>query len=86
MTLGKQDSRSSRGGSAEVNLTGILEDAGLMPWSRSVCQGSGVGRRCGFHPVLLWLWYRPIRPLAWEPPYAVGAALKKKKKKAGLCR
>ena len=31
-------------------------------------------------------WYRlaaatlPIRPLAWEPPYAVGAALKKAKK------
>ena len=30
-------------------------------------------------PVLLWLWCRPaatapIRPLAWEPPYAVGAA------------
>ena len=23
----------------------------------------------------------PIRPLAWEPPYAVGAALKKKDKK-----
>ena len=39
---------------------------------------------------LLWLWCRPaattlIRPLAWEPPYAAGAALKgqktKKKKK-----
>ena len=23
----------------------------------------------------------PIRSLAWEPPYAIGAALKKKKKK-----
>ena len=34
---------------------------------------------------MLWLWHRlaaaaPIRPLAWELPYAVGAALKKKKK------
>ena len=34
--------------------------------------------------VLLWLWHRPaaaamIRPLAWELPYAVGVALKKKK-------
>ena len=34
---------------------------------------------------LLWLWRRPaatapIRPLAWEPPYAVGAALKKTKR------
>ena len=30
-------------------------------------------------PTLLWLWRRPaarapIRPLAWEPPYAAGAA------------
>ena len=36
--------------------------------------------------VLLWLWYRlvavaPIGPLAWEPPYADGAALEKTKKK-----
>ena len=35
---------------------------------------------------LLWLWYRLvatalIRPLAWELPYAVGTALKKKKAK-----
>ena len=35
---------------------------------------------------LLWLWYRLaavalIGLLAWEPPYAVGAALKKTKKK-----
>ena len=46
----------------------------------------GVGRRRGSDPVLLWLWCRPaaavpIRPLAWEPPYAAGAALGKKKKK-----
>ena len=37
-------------------------------------------------PVLLWLWCRPsavapIRPLAWERPYAIGAALKNKKNK-----
>ena len=37
-------------------------------------------------PVLLWLWCMPvavalIRPLAWEPPYVVGVALKKAKKK-----
>ena len=37
-------------------------------------------------PELLWPWYRPaatalIRPLAWEPPYAAGAALKRPKKK-----
>ena len=39
----------------------------------------GVGCRRGSDPVLLWLWRRlaataPIRPLAWEPPYAAGAA------------
>ena len=36
-------------------------------------------------PALLWLWRRPaatalIQPLAWEPPYATGAALKRQKK------
>ena len=35
---------------------------------------------------MLWLWCRPvatalIQPLAWEPLYAVGAALKRKKTK-----
>ena len=35
--------------------------------------------------LLLWLWRRlaavaPIRPLAWEHPYAMGAALKKAKR------
>ena len=44
----------------------------------------GVGCRRGLDPVLLWLWCWPvatawIRPLAWEPPYAVGAALKRQK-------
>ena len=34
--------------------------------------------------MLLWLWCRlaataPIRPLAWEPPYAAGVALKRQK-------
>ena len=46
----------------------------------------GVGRRCSSDPALLWLWHRPeakapIRPLAWEPPYAEGAALEKAKRK-----
>ena len=40
-----------------------------------------VGRRHGSDPALLWVWCRPaaiapIGPLAWEAPYAVGAALK----------
>ena len=39
----------------------------------------GVGRRCGSDLALLWLWRRPVAtaptlPLAWEPPYAAGAA------------
>ena len=38
--------------------------------------------------MLLWLWRRPvatalIRPLGWEPPYAVGAALENTKKMKG---
>ena len=44
--------------------------------------------RQGSDPELLWLWlwHRlvatvPTGPLAWEPPYAVGAAIKKKKKR-----
>ena len=46
----------------------------------------GVARRHGSDPSLLWLWHgpaavAPIRPLAWEPPYAASAALKSKKKK-----
>ena len=44
----------------------------------------GVGCRCGSDPALLWPWHRPaaaapIQPLAWEHPYATGAALKRKK-------
>ena len=40
-----------------------------------------VGHRCGSDPLLLWLWRRlagvgPIQSLAWELPYAAGAALK----------
>ena len=45
----------------------------------------GVSHRRGSDLALLWLWCRPeatdIRPLAWKPPYAEGAALEKFKKK-----
>ena len=46
----------------------------------------GVGPRHGSDPMLLWLWCRPaaaspIGHLAWEPPYVVGVALKKKKER-----
>ena len=50
----------------------------------SVAVSCSVGRRHGLHPALLWLWHRPaatapIRPLAWEPPYATGVDLKRQK-------
>ena len=42
----------------------------------------GAGHRYGQDLVLLWLWGRPVAsamiwPLAWQPPYATGVALKK---------
>ena len=45
----------------------------------------GVGCRRGSDLAWLWLWRRLaatalIRPLAWEPSYAVGTALEKTKK------
>ena len=44
----------------------------------------GVGPRQGSDPKLLWLWCRlaatvPTGPLAWEPLYEAGAALKRQK-------
>ena len=52
----------------------------------SVAMSCGVGHRHGLDLMLLWLWRRqaatvPIRPLAWEPPYATSVAPKSKKKK-----
>ena len=46
----------------------------------------GIGHIRGSDLALLWLWFRPeatapIRPLAWEPPYVAGVALKKGKTK-----
>ena len=42
--------------------------------------------RRGSKLALMWLWHRPVAtalilPLAWEPPYAVGTALKRQKTK-----
>ena len=56
---------------------------GLAQWvndpASSVAVSCGVGCRHGSDPALLWLWHRlaataPIRPLAWEPPYATETA------------
>ena len=49
----------------------------------------GVGHRCGSDPVLPSLWCKPadaalIQPLSWEPPYAAGEAIEKKKKEEDI--
>ena len=49
-----------------------------------------VGCRHGSDPALLWLWCSLvatalIRLLAWEAPYAAGAALEKTKKRDKYC-
>ena len=49
-----------------------------------MAMSSDVGPRRGSGLALLWLWRRlaaaaPTQPLAWEPPYATGTALKKAK-------
>ena len=49
----------------------------------------GVGCGCGSELALLQLWHgpaaaAPIRPLAWESPYAAGAALKTENKRGRI--
>ena len=74
-------------GAVERNPTSIHEDAGLILIRNPALPVScGVDRRRGSDPTLLWLWCRPAAAalnglLAWEPPNAVGAALKDKKKR-----
>ena len=56
-----------------------------MGWGSGVAMSHSVGCRLGSDPALLWLWrgpagIAPIQPLAWEPPYATGAALEKAKR------
>ena len=55
------------------------------PWPR-IAMSCVVGCRYGSDSKLLWLWCRPaavapVRPLSWEPPYAVGAVLKRQKER-----
>ena len=62
---------------------------GLAQWVKDPAVSCAVGRRHGSDLALLWLWCRsaataPIRLLAWEPPYAAGAALEKAKTKKNI--
>ena len=74
MLFKKEHRWRSHGGTEETNLTRNhkVERSILAQWVKD--------------PALLrlWLWHRPaptaaIRPLAWEPPYAVGSTLKRTK-------
>ena len=65
----------------QVRSLALLSGLGI----RRCCE-LWLGHRCSSDSVLLGLWHRlaavaPVRPLAWEPLYATGAALKKGKKK-----
>ena len=67
-------------GTMRLRVRSLALLSGLRIWH--CC---GVGPRHGSDPALLWLWRRPvatapIRPLAWEPPYAMGAAQEKAKR------
>ena len=68
-----------------TNPTRNHEVAGSVPAlvqrdnDHGVAVSCGVGCRRSSGPELLWLWRRlaataPIQPLAWESPYATGAA------------
>ena len=87
--------QSSLCGAVETNQTRDHGVAGSIPSIALWVGGSGVAMSCGVghrHDsdlMLLRLWRRPaaiapIGPLAWEPPYAAGAALKKRKKREDI--
>ena len=83
--------KSSHCGTAETNLTSIHEDVDSIPGSTQrvgiwSCYELWYRSKTRLRSALLWLSYRPaavapIQPLAWELPYAMGTALKSRKKK-----
>ena len=79
-TLKTKQNREFHCGSAETNLISIQEDTSLIPGLTQWVKDSAQWVR---DPALLWLVCRPaaaapIRPLAWEFPYTMCAALKRK--------
>ena len=69
-----------------MNPASIHKDPGWIPgltqWGSDVAMSCGIDHRCGSDVEGLWLWGRPaatasVRPLAWELPYASGAASKR---------
>ena len=81
--LQKLCSGSSHCSSAKTNPTSILEDVSSIPGLTKWVKGAGisvsscVGHRHSWD--LAWLWpaaLTPIRPLAWELPYATPVAPK----------
>ena len=75
-----------------TNPTRSHEVVGAIPGLTQGIKGSGIAMSCGegcrrgWDPTLLWLWCKPaavalIRPLVWEPPYAMDVGLKRQKKK-----
>ena len=70
-------------GTMKLRVWSLASLSGLRIWR---CCGCSVSRRGSLDLALLWLWcmpaaVAPIGSLAWEPPYALGEALKKAKKK-----
>ena len=63
--------------------------ASLSGLRTSIALSCGVAHRGGLDLALLWLYCRPaavalIQPLAWELPYALGVALKRKEKETSI--